>query len=76
VDNIGLTNIIAGKEIVPELLQEDVNPDKISEMVKDFIDNPDKIKTMKVELERVKKLLGGSGASEKTACVAIDLLKN
>ncbi|MCP3925602.1 MAG: lipid-A-disaccharide synthase [Desulfobacterales bacterium] len=74
VDHVGLTNIIAGKEIVPELLQENVNPSKISELVTDLIDNPEKISEMKNELKRVKNLLGGSGASEKTAGVAINLL--
>ncbi len=74
VDHVGLTNIIAGKEIVPELLQEDVNPSKISELVTDLIDNPEKISEMKNELKRVKDLLGGSGASEKTAGVALKLL--
>lgn len=74
VENIGLTNIIAGKEIVPELLQEDVNPEKISEMVKDYVENPEKIEDMKKELLRVKELLGGAGASEKTAEVVLSLL--
>ena len=31
IPNIGLPNIVAGKTIMPELLQEDFNPGKISE---------------------------------------------
>ncbi len=31
VDHIGLVNLVAGKGIVPELIQEDVNPQRIAE---------------------------------------------
>jgi lipid-A-disaccharide synthase len=30
VDNIGLCNIVAGKTVVQELIQDDANPEKIS----------------------------------------------
>ena len=55
----GMVNIIAGSEIMPELLQNEVTPNKIYQHVIDIIDNPLKIKKMKCDLEEVKSLLKG-----------------
>ena len=38
-----IINIAAKKEIIPELLQFNCNPEKIFEYVSNYLDNPEKI---------------------------------
>ena len=38
-----IINIAAKKEIIPELLQSNCNPNKIFEVVSNYLDNPNKI---------------------------------
>ena len=38
-----IINIAAKKEIIPELLQSNCNPQKIFEVVSNYLDNPNKI---------------------------------
>jgi len=74
VKNIGLANLIAGKQIVPELIQDDANPEKISQTAFDIINCPETLMKMKEELRKVEIILGRKGASKKTAGIAIKLL--
>jgi lipid-A-disaccharide synthase len=68
----GLANLIANTELMPELLQEDATPEKISKatflMLKE-------LKRYKQKLQIVRKFLGKGGAALKVAKIAIALLK-
>lgn len=74
VTHIGLANLIAGKTIVPELIQHDANPDRIAEEVMDILGNETRMHWIKEELNRIREKLGGAGASERAARLACDLL--
>ena len=37
VTHVGLPNIVAGKEVIPELLQDDVTPEAIVSLVEPLI---------------------------------------
>ncbi|MBI5044216.1 MAG: lipid-A-disaccharide synthase [Nitrospirae bacterium] len=67
VKDIGLVNIAAGKRIVPELLQKDVNPERIFSAFWNIYGNPKRYKKTKEELKKVRIKLGKSGASRKAA---------
>ncbi|HEX9861453.1 MAG TPA: lipid-A-disaccharide synthase [Nitrospirota bacterium] len=72
--NIGLVNLVAGREVVPELVQYDATPEKISSLIfKMFCDKAyyDGIKT---ELDMVREKLGGGGASARAAGEVLRLL--
>lgn len=73
ISHIGLPNIIAGREIVPELLQQQANPEKISSQVLELLAKPEKIRKMKEELTRVREKLGGPGAVKRVAQLVLDL---
>ncbi len=55
VKNIGLVNIIHGKQVVPECIQEMANEKIITEIVIDFLTNQKKIQDMKNNLKSVKE---------------------
>jgi lipid-A-disaccharide synthase len=64
---IGLANIVAGKKIVPELIQGEVTPERISHEIVRILKDHKLMETMKIELSAIKKALGESGASYKVA---------
>ncbi|MFH1305704.1 MAG: lipid-A-disaccharide synthase [Candidatus Omnitrophota bacterium] len=67
VSSIGLVNIIAGKEIVPELIQNAFTPEKLSGKVLELTEDAARIRAMKDALHKVKLSLGEKGASRRAA---------
>jgi len=76
VEHIGLANLIAGKKIVPELLQEKASPIKIADTVFELLSDASGLEEMRRELLSVKDALGGSGASERVADIALGMLSS
>ncbi|WP_299977486.1 lipid-A-disaccharide synthase [Desulfobacula sp.] len=68
----GLANLIVNKEVMPEFLQDDATPEKISGKALDMLD---RLVTFENQLQMVRKLLGSKGASKRTANIAISLIK-
>jgi lipid-A-disaccharide synthase len=68
----GLANLIVNAEVMPELLQKDATPEKISRKTLYMLDHLANFQDM---LKPVRKLLGNKGASKRTAKIAINLLK-
>jgi len=66
---IGLVNVISGKEICPELLQKNATAEKLAEKTIEIINSPEKLKTMKKALKKVRESLGEKGASRRAANV-------
>jgi lipid-A-disaccharide synthase len=67
VDHLGMPNILAGKEIVPEFIQQDALPVRIADSVWGLYTDPTRKATMLSEMDRVIKLLGGKGADQRAA---------
>ncbi len=74
VDHIGLVNIVAGKRIVPELVQHEVTPEKIADAVTRMLEDRDYYNRICVDLAEVKTRLGEAGASRRAALVVRELL--
>ncbi|MCD6472978.1 lipid-A-disaccharide synthase [Candidatus Aerophobetes bacterium] len=70
---IGLPNILADKMIVPELLQFQAKPDKLSNLALDLLNHPQKLKEMGQELKKVVKKLGEPGAADRAAKVVLEV---
>jgi len=68
----GLANLIVNEEIMPELLQDDVTPEKIYEKSLYMLSHEHYYQT---RLELVRKKLGKKGAAKNAAGIAIDLLR-
>ncbi|MFH1562204.1 MAG: lipid-A-disaccharide synthase [Nitrospirota bacterium] len=71
---IGLPNIVAGKQVVPELLQGRANPQDISQYAIDLMKDEGKRQQMIRELRQVREKLGNSGATRRAAEVAVKCL--
>jgi len=67
IKNIALANIVAGKTIVPELIQGDVKVNKLVKTARSILSERDRIIEMKEELKKVREKLGEAGASAKVA---------
>jgi len=74
IQNIGLVNLIAGKTVVPELVQKDASPDKISGEVLAMLNDHERMAEIRSGLKAARALLGGEGASDRVAGIAMDML--
>jgi lipid-A-disaccharide synthase len=74
VDHIGLVNIMAGKTIVPELIQEAAIPEAIAAEVIDILTNRERMDDIKTELSKIRDMLGSPGAAVRTAHLAYEML--
>lgn len=64
--HFSLVNIVAGRQIVPELIQKKVNGRQIAEAAEDLL-RPERYGEVVAELRRVRKLLGETGSSMRAA---------
>lgn len=74
VPAIGMVNLIAGKTIMPELIQDQATPQNIAGHLKEFLSDPGKLLASKGELEKVKASLGHPGASERLTDCLVGLM--
>lgn len=73
--HFSLVNIIAGKQVVPELLQSEVNGERIAGVVRDLI-RPETYADVLSELREVRTQLGSAGASERAATEILRMLRD
>jgi lipid-A-disaccharide synthase len=72
---VSLVNLIAGREVVPELLQDDVTPQLLAERASSILEDDIYRKEMIMNLNKVRESIGGRGASEKTARIAMNMIQ-
>lgn len=69
-----LVNLVAGKEVVPELLQQRATPENIYREILPLLVNGEAKNAMKDQLTLVCSQLGETGASKRTADIAVEML--
>jgi len=75
IPHIGLPNIIAGRKIMPEILQYDINEEVIAKEVLAFLtDSETKAKALS-DLDEVREKLGQAGAVKRVAELILDIAK-
>lgn len=72
IPDIGLPNIVAGRHILPELLQEDFTPEKVAQEALHLLD-PERNARMKKDLAYVKERLGQPGAVDRVAQLVLKI---
>ena len=66
IPNIGLPNIVAGRQILPELLQEDFTPAKVASTAMELL-APESRPQLEADLAFMKARLGEPGAVDRVA---------
>jgi len=74
VDHIGLVNLVAGKEIAPELIQNEVNPKRVAEEALRILRDPILHRRMTETMTGVRQSLGEPGAAQRAAHIVMSLL--
>ncbi len=73
VQYASLVNLVAGREVVPELLQDEAVPERIADATVRLVANQAERIRMLEGLAEVRERLGGAGASARTARLALNL---
>jgi len=75
VDRIGLVNLIAGKEVVPEFIQGEAEPEKMARELVKIITDVERRKVITSGLREVREKLGSAGAAARAAALACELIR-
>lgn len=74
VDHIGLINLIAGRRLVPELIQDQATAANIADQAFSLLADEERLAQLKKDLLAAGQLLGGPGASRRVAQIALGLM--
>ncbi|MFO7839549.1 MAG: lipid-A-disaccharide synthase [Desulfosalsimonadaceae bacterium] len=75
VEHIGLVNIIAGRRIVPELVQDAASPASIAREAVSLLQDPERLSEIRRALSDVRRRLGSPGAADRCAAIACRMLQ-
>ncbi len=74
IEHIAMPNIVAGKTVVREFIQDDVKAELISEYIQSLLDDNSALINLNSELDKIKRELGSTGASENASKIILDML--
>jgi lipid-A-disaccharide synthase len=74
VEHIGMVNLVAGKGLMPELLQKDANPERIAAESLPILKDPALRRLMMEGTAEVRRNLGEPGAVGRVASIVHSLL--
>ena len=69
-----MVNLIAGRRIVPELIQEDLSPERLAMDAARLLDSPGERDVMRRDLAEVRAKLGPAGAIDRAADIIAAML--
>jgi lipid-A-disaccharide synthase len=67
VDTYAMANLVAGRRVVPELIQDDFTPDRVADEALRVLTDPAKAAAVRRDLRDVHARLGTPGASRRAA---------
>jgi lipid-A-disaccharide synthase len=73
VDTFAMPNLVAGKRIVPELIQDDFTPERTAEEAIALLMDVSKRDEMRASLAQVRKQLGMPGATSRAADTVLEV---
>jgi lipid-A-disaccharide synthase len=71
----GMANLILGEKVVPELFQQEANPENLSAEIVKYIDDQELVKSVRQKLGQIKDRLGNGGAISKVVDNLAELMK-
>jgi lipid-A-disaccharide synthase len=72
VDTFAMANLVAGRRVVAELIQDDFTPERVAEEALRLLRDPQEAERVRAELRTVRAKLGEPGASRRAAEAVID----
>ena len=70
--HIGLANLITGKEVMPELIQDALTPEALSDLLAEYLTNAETRSRAIGMLREVNAALGGGDAAERAARAVLE----
>jgi len=67
VNYIGLPNLVAGRQIVSEFVQNDARPELVAAEALNLLEHPERLEQQRQDLARVRNELGEPGVAERVA---------
>lgn len=74
VKNFGLVNIVAGEDVVPELLQSQVTAERIAREALSMLKDPERLQAVRDRLLRLRESLGQPGVAPRMAQSIVEYL--
>jgi lipid-A-disaccharide synthase len=74
VPAIGMVNLVAGRRVVPELLQWDVTPERVARITLELLQSPEALGSIRQELQQIRGRLGEEGTSLRAAREVLKML--
>jgi lipid-A-disaccharide synthase len=75
VDTFAMANLVAGRRVVPELIQDDFQPDRVANEALKVLLDPGAAERMRGDLRIVRTRLGERGASQRAARAVLDVAR-
>lgn len=75
VKHLGLANILAGRRLMPELLQHDLTPGNLAAHLKPYLTNAVLRAATQAEYDIINRSLGVKGASDRAAAAILETLR-
>ena len=76
VENVAMVNLIAGRRLVPELIQENCTAENIAAETLTLLTNPERADETRRGLKDVRAKLGGPGASGRAAEAVLEVVES
>lgn len=74
IKNFGMANIVLDEQVVPELIQNHANTEKIYDEAKNILSDDEMLNSIKLRLSRIKKVLGDADAPKNAAKIIYSLI--
>ena len=74
VPHYAMVNLMAGRLVVPELMQREFTPERVASEALSLLEDPARIRRMRDDLAEVRHRLGEPGASSRAAQAILPLL--
>ena len=71
IDTFGMVNLIAGRRVAPELIQDACTPDRIADEVLGFLSSPERLAAMRRDLAEARERLASAGNASTRAAEAV-----
>jgi lipid-A-disaccharide synthase len=74
LDTFAMVNLIAGRRVVTELIQDDFTPEAVAREAVVILTDPERAREIRLGLADVRRKLGGPGASRRAAKAIVEVL--